>query len=51
MTSEEYRAKWELPKGYPMVVRKVSESRSETAKSIGLAQKGQAAMKEQNQTE
>ena len=47
LTPEEYRAKWGLPADYPMIAKKVSEKRSQTAKNIGLGQIGQAARKEQ----
>ena len=39
MTPEEYRAKWGLPRDYPMVAPNYAASRSELAKSIGLGRK------------
>jgi predicted transcriptional regulator len=36
MTPEEYRAKWNLPAGYPMVAPNYAKQRSEFAKRIGL---------------
>ena len=38
MTPDEYRAKWGLPKDYPMVAPHYSEIRSKLAKDIGLGQ-------------
>ena len=43
MTPEEYRAKWNLPKDYPMVAPNYAEKRRELAKQIGLGTKGRAA--------
>ncbi|MGN7929422.1 MucR family transcriptional regulator [Sphingopyxis sp. 22461] len=40
MTPEEYRAKWNLPKDYPMVAPNYAEKRRELAKQIGLGTKG-----------
>jgi len=40
MTPEEYRAKWNLTKDYPMVAPNYAEKRRELAKSIGLGTKG-----------
>ena len=40
MTPEDYRAKWGLPKDYPMVAPDYAERRRELAKSIGLGTKG-----------
>ena len=40
MTPEEYRTKWGLPDGYPMVAPSYSEARSNFAKQIGLGQQG-----------
>ena len=40
MTPEEYRAKWGLPKDYPMVAPNYAASRSEMAKSMGLGRGG-----------
>jgi len=36
LSPEEYRAKWGLPKDYPMVAPSYSEARSAMAKSFGL---------------
>ena len=36
LTPDEYRAKWNLPKDYPMVAAGYARTRSEMAKSIGL---------------
>ena len=38
MTPQEYRAKWGLPRDYPMVAPNYAASRSEMAKKIGLGQ-------------
>src|SRR4051812_42794244 len=40
MTPEEYRAKWGLPKDYPMVAPNYAEARSNLAKQMGLGQGG-----------
>ena len=40
LTPEEYRAKWGLPKDYPMVAPNYAASRSELAKSMGLGRAG-----------
>jgi predicted transcriptional regulator len=44
MTPDEYRAKWDLPRDYPMVAPDYAARRSELAKSAGLGQarRGQA---------
>ena len=39
LTPDEYRAKWNLKPGYPMVAPEYSEARSKLAKRIGLGQK------------
>lgn len=39
MTPDEYRAKWGLPKDYPMVAANYAARRSELAKSLGLGRK------------
>lgn len=39
MTPDEYRARWNLPDGYPMVAPNYSKQRAETAKRIGLGRK------------
>src|SRR6185437_6894504 len=36
MSPDDYRAKWELPKDYPMVAPAYAASRSALAKSMGL---------------
>ncbi|UHC17319.1 MucR family transcriptional regulator [Methylobacterium currus] len=38
LTPEEYRAKWGLPRDYPMVAANYAAQRSELAKSAGLGQ-------------
>ena len=40
LSPEEYRAKWGLPKQYPMVAPSYAAARSELAKNIGLGQGG-----------
>ena len=40
MSPEEYRAKWGLPKDYPMVAPNYARARSELAKQMGLGQGG-----------
>jgi predicted transcriptional regulator len=42
MTPDEYRAKWGLPKDYPMVAASYSEQRSNLAKTLGLGRKAAA---------
>ncbi len=39
MTPDEYRAKWGLPKDYPMVAPNYSAQRSALAKTLGLGRK------------
>jgi predicted transcriptional regulator len=39
LTPDEYRAKWGLPKDYPMVAASYAKQRSELAKSMGLGRK------------
>jgi len=44
MTPDQYRTKWGLPPGYPLVAPNYAERRSALAKSIGLGRKpGQRA--------
>ena len=43
MTPADYRAKWGLPRDYPMVAASYAARRSELAKSIGLGRKAKAA--------
>lgn len=45
MSPEEYRAKWGLPKTYPMVAPSYAAARSALAKSMGLGQAGRKAAK------
>lgn len=45
MTPDEYRAKWGLPKDYPMVAPNYSATRSALAKSLGLGRKAVLAKK------
>ena len=40
MTPDDYRAKWNLPKDYPMVAPNYAEKRRALAKAIGLGTKG-----------
>ena len=40
MTPDDYRAKWGLPKDYPMVAPAYAEARSNLAKQMGLGQGG-----------
>ena len=42
MSPEDYRAKWNLPKDYPMVAPNYAASRSALAKSMGLGRGGTA---------
>ncbi len=39
LSPKEYRSKWGLPEGYPMVAPKYAKQRSELAKKIGLGRK------------
>ena len=43
MSPEDYRAKWNLPKEYPMVAPNYARARSELAKQMGLGQGGRQA--------
>jgi len=45
LTPEDYRAKWGLPKDYPMVAPNYAAARSELAKSMGLGQGGRKPAK------
>lgn len=45
MSPEEYRAKWGLPKDYPMVAPNYAKARSDLAKQMGLGQGGRQAKK------
>lgn len=40
MSPEDYRARWGLPKDYPMVAPNYAKARSDLAKSMGLGQGG-----------
>ena len=40
MSPEEYRAKWGLPKDYPIVAPNYAKARSDLAKQMGLGQGG-----------
>ncbi|KGB55014.1 Transcriptional regulator, MucR family [Sphingopyxis sp. LC81] len=40
MSPDEYRAKWNLPKDYPMTAPAYAEKRRALAKVIGLGTKG-----------
>ncbi|WP_279483575.1 MucR family transcriptional regulator [Aureimonas sp. SK2] len=46
MTPDQYRAKWGLPKDYPMVAASYAARRSELAKTIGLGRKAKAQPEE-----
>jgi len=39
MTPDDYRSKWKLPPGYPMVARNYAEKRSSLARAAGLGRK------------
>lgn len=43
MTPDEYRAKWGLPRDYPMVAPNYAKARSELAKRMGLGRKTEGA--------
>lgn len=45
MSPDDYRAKWGLPKDYPMVAPNYAASRSALAKQMGLGQGGRQAVK------
>ena len=45
MTPEQYKAKWDLPKDYPLVAPNYARTRSELAKKIGLGRPAAAAPK------
>ena len=44
LSPEEYRAKWNLPKDYPMVAPAYAHARSALAKQMGLGQGGRKAV-------
>ena len=43
MSPDQYRAKWGLPKDYPMVAPNYAQARSNLAKQMGLGQGGRKA--------
>jgi len=45
LTPEDYRARWQLSKDYPLVAPSYSKRRSATAKKIGLGRKSKPAPK------
>ncbi|WP_411340270.1 MucR family transcriptional regulator [Sphingopyxis sp. J-6] len=45
MTPDDYRAKWNLPKDYPMVAPNYAETRRALAKEIGLGTKGRGGVR------
>jgi predicted transcriptional regulator len=45
MTPDEYRAKWSLPRDYPMVAPNYAKARSDLAKRMGLGRKAAAPAK------
>ena len=45
MTPDEYRAKWGLPRDYPMVAPNYAKARSDLAKRMGLGRKAAATKK------
>ncbi len=45
MTPDEYRAKWGLPRDYPMVAPNYAKARSDLAKRMGLGRKAAASSK------
>lgn len=45
MSPEDYRAKWNLAKDYPMVAPNYAKARSDLAKQMGLGQGGRQAPK------
>ena len=42
MDPDQYRAKWELPRDYPLVAKNYAARRSALAKASGLGLKGRA---------
>ena len=42
MTVDDYRAKWDLPRDFPMVAKDYSARRSEMAKSLGLGRRNKS---------
>ncbi|MGQ3230330.1 MAG: MucR family transcriptional regulator [Blastomonas fulva] len=51
MTPDEYRAKWNLPKDYPMVPPNYAERRRVLAKEIGLGKSGRGGKPKKASTE
>jgi predicted transcriptional regulator len=51
MTPDDYRAKWGLPRDYPMVAASYSAQRSQLAKSLGLGQTSRLAATEEGSVE
>ena len=47
LSPEDYRAKWGLPKDYPMVAPNYAKARSDLAKQMGLGQGGRQAPRKQ----
>jgi predicted transcriptional regulator len=43
MTPDEYRAKWDLKRDYPMVAPSYAAARSNLAKAMGLGRKARSA--------
>jgi predicted transcriptional regulator len=50
LSPEDYRAKWGLPKTYPMVAPAYAAARSNLAKQMGLGQGGRQAAKSKSAT-
>jgi predicted transcriptional regulator len=50
MSPEDYRAKWNLPKDYPMVAPNYAAARSALAKTMGLGQGGRSVAKKPART-
>jgi predicted transcriptional regulator len=50
MTPEQYRAKWGLPRDYPMVAPNYAAQRSEFAKQLGLGRKTRKTTKRPRRT-
>jgi predicted transcriptional regulator len=51
MTPDDYRAKWGLPRDYPMVAASYSAQRSQLAKSLGLGQTSRTSAAEDTSAE
>jgi predicted transcriptional regulator len=50
LSPEDYRAKWNLPKDYPMVAPNYAAARSQLAKASGLGQGGRQVAKAKGPT-